>query len=184
MITINLLLNGQTAQRSALPRLSAALLVMLCLALAPYWSYLRESQATLLARLEVVDRQLAEIKSAAKRFDAARKRQTELVAELATINRILDDRQTSAEVFEAINRSVTDGLWLTEVKRSSAAIQLDGRASSLDAIAGVVRNLGEHLFLVRPLEIRSVSTEELGGSSVLRFQVAGELAPAEMEGRP
>jgi Tfp pilus assembly protein PilN len=184
VITINLLVHGQAARRSVRSRLNAVLLLIVCLALAGYWSYLREWQTTLLARLETVDGQASEIRSAAKRLDAERKRHAELAAELATINRILGDRQTSAEVFDAISRSVTDGLWLTEVKRSAATVQLDGRASSLAAIAGIVRNLGENLPLVHPPEIRSVSTEGLGGSSVLRFQVAGELAPAETEGRP
>jgi type IV pilus assembly protein PilN len=159
-------------------------LVITGLALAAYGWHLRESRTTLVARSLAVDTQLATITASATRLDRARKRQTELVAELARIRLILDDRTTSTELFEAISRSLTDGLWLTEVKRSASMVQVDGRAASLAAIAGLVRNLGENLSFVRPPEIRSMATEGLEGSSVLRFQIAGELAPVTDEGRP
>ena len=185
MITINLLVTGRASRRTLGPFLSGAWLVATCVALAAYGWYLRESRTTALARAFASDAQLAELASSAKRLEAARKRQTELIAELAAINRILDDRSTSADLFEAISRSLTDGLWLTELKRSAATVQLDGRASSLAAITGLVHNLGENLSFVSPPEIRSMSAEGLGeGSSILRFQVAGELAPVKHEERP
>ena len=123
--------------------------------------------------------ELAEVSGSAKSLDQARKRQAELVITLATLGRILEDRQTSMELFEAISRSMPDGLWLTEVKRSATTVQVDGRASSLSAITALVRRLGENLAFDHSPEIRSVSTEGAEGSQILRFQVAGELALAD-----
>jgi type IV pilus assembly protein PilN len=184
VITINLLVNGQARRRTVRPILNGVCLVATCAALATGWWYLRESRTELLAQSLALERDLAETTTSATRFDQLRKRQSELVAELATVSRILEDRSTSTELFEAISRSLTDGLWLTEVRRSAGSLHLDGRSSSLAAITGLVRNLGQNLSFVRPPEIASMSTEGVEGSSVLRFQVAGELASVRDEARP
>jgi Tfp pilus assembly protein PilN len=186
VITINLLVNGQARRRTVRPILNVVCLVATCAALAADWWYLRESRAALLAQSVALDRELAAMTTSATRLDQVRKRQTELVAELATVSRILDDRNTTTELFEAISRSLTDGLWLTEVRRSAGRLHLDGRSSSLAAITALVHNLGRNFSFVRPPEIASMSTEDPtrhDGSSVLRFQVAGELAPVS-EARP
>ncbi len=179
MIAINLLANGPAESRAARPfPMTATWLVVTCIALTGYGWYLRESKTRLLARSLAIEAELAEVSGSAKSLDQARKRQAELVITLATLGRILEDRRTSLELFEAISRSMPDGLWLTEVKRSATTVQLDGRASSLSAITALVRRLGENLSFVHSPEIRSVSTEGAEGSQILHFQVAGELALA------
>ena len=183
MIAINLLVNGRAESRTVRPFLTATWFVVTCIALGGYGWYLRESKTILLARSLAIDAELAEVTSSAKSLDQARKRQAELITKLAILGRILEDRQTSIELFEAITRSLPDGLWLTEVKRSAATVQLDGRASSLSVIATLVRRLGENLSFLHSPEIRSVSTEEVGGSLILHFQVAGELALSGDQGR-
>jgi len=184
VIAINLLSNGPAESRTARPfPMTATWLVVACFALTGYGCYLRQSKTMLLARLLDIEAELAELTSSATSLDQARKRQTELVTTLATLGRILEDRRTSLELFEAISRSMPDGLWLTEVKRSAATVQIDGRASSLSAVAALVRRLGENLSFVHSPEIRSVSTEGAEGSQILHFQVAGELALAGDQGR-
>lgn len=184
MITINLLVNGQARRRTVRPILNGVCLVATCAALTADWWYLRASRTAFLAQSLALDRELAEITTSTTRLDQARKRQSELVAELGAVSRVLDDRNTSTELFEAISRSLTDGLWLTEVRRSAGSLHLDGRSSSLVAITRLVRNLDQNFSFVRPPEIGSMSTEGVEGSSVLRFQVAGEFAPVRDELRP
>jgi Tfp pilus assembly protein PilN len=184
VIAINLLANGPAESRTARPfPMAATWLVVTCVALTGYGCYLHQSKTMLLARLLAIEAELAEVTSSATNLDQARKRQTELVTTLAALGRILEDRRTSMELFEAISRSMPDGLWLTEVKRSATTVQLDGRASTLSAIAALARRLGENLSFVHSPEIRSVSTEGAEGSQILHFQVAGELALAGDQGR-
>ncbi len=83
VITINLLVNGQTRRRTVRPILNGVCLVATCAALAADWWYLRESRTALLAQSVALDRELTAITTSATRLDQVRRRQTELVAELS-----------------------------------------------------------------------------------------------------
>ena len=93
----------------------------------------------------------------------------------------LDDRGTTRALLEAVSRSVTGGVWLTELKQSFLTVQLDGRASSLAAIADLIHQLGTHASFARGPEVRTASVEDIDRVRVLRFQVIGELAPSAGE---
>jgi Tfp pilus assembly protein PilN len=184
VITLNLLANGPAASKRLRPLLNATWLVATCVALAGYGWHLRGSNASLLARSLALNAELAEAARSAKNLDQARKRHADLGARLAMLGRILDERQVTVELFEAVSRSLPDGLWLTDLKRSAATVQLDGRAPSLSAVAALVRGLAENVSFAHPPEIRSVFTEAGESLSVLHFQIAGELALSSNPRRP
>ena len=163
----------------------ASCVVIASLGLAAYGLYLRDRRADVLARLEGIEAQRADATNATTRLDALRKRHATLTVQVTAIKRVLDTRQSAAELFEAVGRSLTDGLWLSEMRRSAGSIQIDGRASSLLGISGLVQNLEDNFLFDAPLEIRSMTTDAAEGSSILRFQVASEQPPAAgKEGRP
>lgn len=183
MIRINLLIGGPVAQRRAQLRLRSAFLTAFWLSLVGYGAYLYGQRATLLARANAAETQVLEYTALASRADAVGKRKSELAIERDNINRVLADRRTSAELFEAIGRSLTDDLWLTEIKRSALNIQIDGLASSVGAIAAMVHNLSLGHSFTRPPAIRSVSAEGSDRPQRFRFEVIGELA-VPREARP
>ena len=183
MIRINLLIGGPVAQRRPRLRLRGVFLTAFLSSHVGYGAYLYSQRATLLARASAAETQLLESNALASRADAVGKRKTELALERDNIDRVLADRWTSAELFEAISRSLSDDLWLTEIKRSALNIQIDGRASSLGAIAAMVHNLTLGQAFKRPPAIRSVSAEGSDRPQRFRFEVIGELA-VPIEARP
>ena len=183
MITINLLAGGRATQLGRGRLVAAACIAAGWLGLAAYGAHLFEARRDLAAKVEEADARLAQVTSAATRLDTLRKRHRELSDEVAAIRHVLETRRSAADLFQAVGRSVPRGLSLVEMKRSAAAITVDGRAPSLSAISEFVHNLGSDLSLSTPLEVRSMTTEVSGGSSTLRFQIAAEAMPAPADER-
>ena len=73
-----------------------------------------------------------------------------------------------------MSRSLTDGLWLMELKQQGAVVQMEGRATSLTAVTDFVERLQDSGVFDRPVEIVSTSMELLDDTSVVRFAVKAQ----------
>ena len=70
-----------------------------------------------------------------------------------------------------VSRSLSDGLWLSELKQTGLVTQLEGRAVSLTSITDFVEKLQDSNVFVRPVEIVTTTSETLEETPVVRFIV-------------
>ena len=177
MITINLLTGGQGSGRSARAHAQTVCVVLTCIVSAAYGAALQHSRGTLRSRSFEVETRLAESSTVTHEVEKMRKRRDELLKTLGAARVVLGERSSSSDFFEAVSRSLPDGVWLTEIRRSRVGVQLDGRAASLAEINGFVDQLDVNVPFARGPDLRSVSTDVGDDTDILRFQIVGELAP-------
>jgi Tfp pilus assembly protein PilN len=184
VITINLLVGRQTPSKGLRSFAAAGCLIATCLVAGGYGLFLQQSRSTLRAKSIEAATRLSETSHLTSRVEGTRRRHEALTRKLAAIREVLDDRTTSRVLLEAVSQSVTDGVWLTEIKRSLLSVQLDGRASSLVEITDLVQQLGANISFARGPDLRSVSAEDADGERVLRFQIVGDLASVAGDSQP
>jgi type IV pilus assembly protein PilN len=184
VIKINLLASGQAAPRGLRSVAHAGCIIATCVITAGYGLVLHQSRSTLRVRSIEADTRLAEAAQVIRRVEGRRKHHEDLVRRLAAIREALDDRTTSSDMLDLVSRSLTDGVWLTQIKRSLADVQLDGRASSLAEITSLVQQLAANVSFSRGPELRSVSAEEGSDERLLRFQIVGHLTSVAEGSQP
>src|SRR5262245_41504897 len=141
MIKVNLLATtaGAAPPREWLPRSQRSALWglgMLLLSAAGaggWWYYLHHQRTTLDGRITAAEGELERLKAASKLVDQLTARKNELSDRLALIDRLRDSKRGPVDLLTTVSASVPDGLWLLEMKQSSGAVQVDGRAMSLTA---------------------------------------------------
>jgi Tfp pilus assembly protein PilN len=176
VITINLLASGR--ETSSAPRFlaNAACILTICAVALTYGCALQQTRGALRAQALDADTQIAEATSLTKRIEGLRQRHAELVNRLAAVHHALGDRSTSSDLLKVVSLIVPDDVWLTELKRSTDTVELNGRASSLAEITALVRELTAKVTFARNPELRSVTAENADDRLVLRFQIVGDLA--------
>jgi Tfp pilus assembly protein PilN len=184
MITVNLLVSRQAPPKGLRSLAEAGCIIAMCLIAGSYGYFLQQSRSALRVRSIEADRHLSETSHLTSRVEGARKRHEDLARKLAAIREVLDDRTTSSDLLEAISRSVSEGVWLTEIKRSRVTVQLDGRASSLSVVNNLVQQLGANVSFARGPDLRAVSAEDADGERFLRFQIVGDLASVAGDSQP
>jgi Tfp pilus assembly protein PilN len=182
MIRINLLAAANATQkRSLLPaHQRGALLGFALLAtvvgVGAWWLELRRETAGLDARITKAETDLTRLKAAAKLVDRAIARKAELSEKVALIDRLRSAQRGPVNLLSTVSRSLTDGLWLMEIKQQGAAVQMEGRASSLTAVTDFVEHLQNSGVFDRPVEIMTTSMETLDEYSVVRFALKAQAA--------
>jgi Tfp pilus assembly protein PilN len=181
MIRINLLASGggavrreliPAAQRPAL--LGMAFLLCAMAGVAGWWWQIGRQTATLDVQVSQTEQELSRLRAAAKLVDRAIARKSELAEKLALIERLRSAQRGPVTLLSTINRSLPEGLWLMELNQRGAAMQLEGRATSLTAVTDFVERLQGSGAFDRPVEIVTTSMETLEESTVVRFAVKAQ----------
>jgi len=183
MIRINLLATANSAQkRSLLPvhqrgaLLGFGMLAITALGVGAWWLELRRETSALDTRITKAETDLTRLKAAAKLVDRAIARKAELTEKIALIDRLRSAQRGPVNLLSTVSRSLTDGLWLMEIKQQGAAVQMEGRASSLTAVTDFVEHLQNSGAFDRPVEIMTTSMETLDEYSVVRFALKAQAA--------
>lgn len=172
MITLDLLPGGRRRTTTAV---IATAVVAACVAVL-YGYHLHEQRAAARAAAAQEEVRAAAAADVAKRLDAARKTRAALAAELAARQRVAGDRRVVVELVEGVSRSLPDGVRLTELVRNASSVEIEGRASSFASVTAFARELGSQVAFAGPVDIRSMSAEEVEGARAIRFRIAGQLA--------
>lgn len=195
MIRVNLLSTGPGAapprdwfpreQRSA--ALGLLLLVGTAVGVGGWWWYLRHEHAVTDARIEQAEARLARLKDAAKLVDLVAARKNELTERLGLIDRLREAKRQPVSLLETVSRSVPEGLWLSEIKQTGTAVQVDGRAMSLTSVTDFAETMQVSGLFKMPIEILSTSTEVFEEANVVKFSIKAEAiklpAPVTAEGQ-
>ena len=190
MIRVNLLAPGaQPAQRSwkrllVVPPEQRAALIGLAMLMTTaagaglwWWSISREHQRVD-AEIAAAEANLTKLQEAAQLMERATAREKDLRERLGLIARLRGTQRAPVMLLDTISRSLAEGLWLTEMRQTGAIVQLEGRAISLSALTEFLDRLQLSGRFVRPVDIVTTTAETLGGNTVQRFIVRGEVGPA------
>jgi type IV pilus assembly protein PilN len=122
-----------------------------------FWSlYLRDQQIEQeLAQARADEARLAPVLKQVEEFEA---RQKVLQQRVKLIEQLRHDQVVPVHLLDKISRSLPDRLWLTDMKQTDDAVQLDGQTSTLTSLADFIGNLENSGYFVRPVEI--ISSDE------------------------
>jgi type IV pilus assembly protein PilN len=182
MIRVNLLSTGPgtAPQREWFPkeqRPAAMGLVMLlatCAGVGGWWWYLRHQSNAAELRIDQAQTKLEQLKDAVKLVDLAGARKSELTERLSLIERLREAKRAPVSLLETVSRSMPDGLWLTGMKQTGGAIQVDGRAMSLTSVTDFAEMMQSSGLFKMPVEILTTTTEVFEEQNVVKFSVKAE----------
>jgi len=167
-------------QRAALCGL--AMLVATVAGVGTWWWSIDRERRAVEAQLAAAQADIARLQGVARLAEQATAGQRALEARLALVVRLRAAQQAPVALLESIGRSLTDGLWLTELEQTGATVQLDGRAMVFASLTDFIDRLQASGAFTRAINILETSTETASGVSVVRFVIRGEvsaLAPLE-----
>jgi Tfp pilus assembly protein PilN len=187
MIKVNLLstVPGVAAPKEWIPKeqrsamLGLGLLLLTAAGVGGYWWYLSSEHGAINTRIAAAEAELARLKEAATLVDRATARKAELAERVALIERLRAAKHAPVSLLETVSFSATDGLWLTEIKQTGTAVQIDGRSLSVSAITDFAEQLQNSGLFKRPVEIMSTSNETVDEHAVVKFSLKAEALPAQ-----
>lgn len=183
MIRVNLLdtsSNDVKTSRSFLPAeqrsavLGLAMLAVTAAGIGGYWWYLSSDRSQLQARIAEANTELVQLERAAQLVEAANTRKAELTERLTLIDRLRAAKRGPVNLLTTMSQSVTEGMWLMEMKQQGTSVQVDGRALSLTSVTDFAQRLQNSGFFHRPVEILATTIEVVEETPVVRFSVRAE----------
>lgn len=192
MIRVNLLAGGPGAaqpkvwipaeQRSSLTGLG--MLLVTGVLVGGWWYYINYQRGITEAGITKAEARLEQLKDAMKLLEAARTQKAELEERLAVIDRLRAAKHAPVKMLQLFNTSLPEGLWLLEVKQSSAAVQIEGRAMSQTSVSDFAKALQDSGFFKMPVEIVTTLMETVEDTSVFRFVLKAEPAAGDPTASP
>lgn len=102
------------------------------------------------SRNSFLQRQLDAVEAQIKEIEALEQEKTRLIARMEIIQRLQSSRSEVVHLFEEIIRAVPDGVYLTGLTQSGAALTLNGVAQSNARVSAFMRNLDASEWLTNP----------------------------------
>jgi type IV pilus assembly protein PilN len=177
MIRVNLLGGGTSAvpakswlpaeQRSSLVGLG--MLLVTGLMVGGWWYYLSYQRAATEAGILKAEARIEELKDAMKLLDTARSQKAELEERLMLIDRLRTAKHAPVKMLDLLNGTLPDGLWLMEIKQTSAAVTIEGRAMSQTSVSDYAKSLQDSGFFKMPVEVVMTLMETVEETNVFRF---------------
>ena len=182
MIRVNLLGSSAVAAQPKVwlpaeqrtPLLGLGMLVITGLIVGGWWYYLDYQRNQTEEGIVKAEARIEQLKEAMKILDAARSQKAELESRLLLIERLRAAKHAPVRMLDLLNDSVTDGLWLMEVKQSSSFVLIDGRAMSPSSVTDFAEALQKSGFFKMPVEIVSSVLETVEETGVYRFILKAE----------
>lgn len=151
-----------------------AMLLVTGLSIGGWWYYLSYQRASTEAGIVTAETRMEQLKDAMKLLEAARQHKAELQERIALIDRLRTAKHAPVRMLDLMNESITDGLWLMEVKQTTNSVQIEGRAMSHTAITDFAQALQVAGFFKMPVEIVTTLMESVEEATVIRFVLKAE----------
>ena len=184
MIRVNLLVSSPGAaqprvliskeQKPAMMGLT--MLLVTGLGIGGWWYYINQQRASTETSITAAEMRLDSLKDAMKLLESARQHKAELEERISLIDRLRSAKHAPVKMLDLMNESITDGLWLMEVKQNATSVQIEGRAMSHTAITDFAQALQVSGFFKMPVEIVTTMMEQVDEANVIRFVLKAEPA--------
>jgi type IV pilus assembly protein PilN len=143
-----------------------------------YWSL--SSEATRLeAETVAAQREATRLKTVLAEVARAEERRAQLRQRVQIIEDLRRDQGVPVQMLDHVSRSLPDMLWLTALDQKDGAVNIEGRTTTLVALADFVGNLGTNKLVAKPIDIVNSQVEpstESKGVEVVKFTVKAPLA--------
>jgi type IV pilus assembly protein PilN len=187
MIRINLLTVEKAAPKKGafkLPSIGdkggqiAALVVLLgCAGYIAFDYYqLQKEDARLHTELIAARAEKARLQPILQEVQRFESRKAELQQRVTLIEELRRNQVGPVHLLDQISKSLPDRLWLNDLKQTGDDVQMDGKTSSLTALADLVANLENTGYFTRPVEILSSEEEKQGDTDLIKFSVKATFA--------
>jgi Tfp pilus assembly protein PilN len=160
-------------QRVAMLGLTA--LLVTSVAVGGWWWEVHRERIDTERMITADEAEIVHLKDVAKLVDRAAARKAELSERLSLIDQLKSTKRGPVTLLETVSSSLSDGLWLTELKQAALVVQMEGRATSLTAITDFAEKLQDSTVFERPVEIVTTAAETLEETPVVRFIVKATL---------
>ena len=183
MIKVNLLATtpGAAVKSDVVPKeqrvamLGLTALLVTATAVGGWWWEVHRERVDTEHMITTDEAEIVRLKDVAKLVDRAAERKAELSERLSLIDQLKSTKRGPVTLLETVSSSLSDGLWLTELKQTALVIQIEGRATSLTAITDFAEKLQDSTVFERPVEIVTTAAETLEDTPVVRFIVKATL---------
>ena len=184
MIRVNLLATtpGAKQPRVLIPKEQRAamtglgMLLVTGLAIGGWWYYLNDQRVGTETSIATAETRMEKLKDAMKLLESARQQKAELEERLGLIDRLRAAKHAPVRMLDLVNESVTEGLWLLEIKQTATSVTLEGRAVSHTSITDFAQRLQVSGFFKMPVEIVTTLMESVDDANVIRFVLKAEPA--------
>lgn len=187
MIHINLLAGGRSGEATWLERArvrwlfdAASVVLVGSSALMVWWFWwLEQRSSVLVAEIRVAQQQterVTKLLDETKELEVLRER---LGQRVSLIEGLRMNQQAAARLLEQVGRTVPDRLWLVELEQRSSDVQIQGRATSLGAVADFVSNLEASGDFASPIEIVESRVEPSVAGDLVKFSLKARFLPRE-----
>ena len=184
MIRVNLLVSSPGAsqprvlvskeQRPAM--LGLTMLLVTGLGIGGWWYYINQQRTATETGITTAESRMDQLKDAMKLLESARQHKAELEERISLIDRLRIAKHGPVKMLDLMNESITDGLWLMEIKQNASWVQIEGRAMSQLAITDFAQTLQVSGFFKMPVEIVTTMMEQVDEANVIRFVLKAEPA--------
>ena len=184
MIRVNLLATtpGAKQPRVLIPKeqrlamTGLGMLLVTGLAIGGWWYYLNQQRVATETSIGTAETRMEKLKDAMKLLESARQQKAELEERLGLIDRLRAAKHAPVRMLDLVNESVTEGLWLLEIKQTATSVTLEGRAVSHTSITDFAQRLQVSGFFKMPVEIVTTLMENVDDANVIRFVLKAEPA--------
>ena len=150
---------GTAAQKQAA---TAALILALGVGFVG-WRYLAvtHDSAQLDTDIAKAKEETARLRTIIQQVQQFEQRKGQLQQRVQLIEQLRKSQSGPVHMLDQISRSLPQMLWLTELKQTDAAIEIDGKCTALTNLSEFVNNLEASGYFKRSIEIVSTTTEAL-----------------------
>ena len=184
MIRVNLLVSSPGASQPRVliskeqkpAMMGLTMLLVTGLGIGGWWYYINQQRASTETSITTAETKIESLKDAMKLLESARQHKAELEERISLIERLRNAKHAPVKMLDLMNESITDGLWLMEIKQNATSVQIEGRAMSHTAITDFAQALQVSGFFKMPVEILTTMMEQVDEANVIRFVLKAEPA--------
>ena len=123
------------------------------------------------AQLLLVNQELATMADVVRRRNEFEAQSAELARRVALIEQLRGGQGGPVRMLDQISRGLPEGVWLTQLRQEGADITIQGRATSLTVLSGLLVALESSGYFRLPVEIIDSQLESQAASEVVRFEL-------------
>lgn len=190
MIRINLLQSERTAAKrrpsfqfgsfvQKSPLLGSVVLLGAILYVGYAWWDLSQRGQRMSAQLTQARQEEARLQSILKQVEEFESQKQQLQERVTLIEELRRGQGAPVHLLDEVSRSLPDRLWLTALTQTGDTVQIEGKTSTLTALADFVGNLESTNYFARPVEIISSEEEKTRAEEVVlvKFVMKAQFTP-------
>lgn len=125
------------------------------------------------ARNDFIKKEIAVLDARIKEISELKERRAQLLERMKIIQDLQGNRPISGRIFDQMVRTLPDGVFFTELKRTDKSIAIVGSAESNNRVSSLMRNLDASEWLTAPnlTEVKAITAGAVDQANVFQLTV-------------